>query len=76
MSHSRAKLNPLGRELLIARIDAGWSMRAAARAQGISAARASVLWRRYQREGAAAFAAEPSWPTAVRRRFRGGYHGA
>ena len=43
MSHSRAKLNPLGRELLISRIGAGWSMRAAARA--------SYVWWKYERLG-------------------------
>ena len=69
MSHSRAKLNPLGRELLISRIGAGWSMRAAARAQGISAARASVLWQRYQREGAAAFSERSSRPHHSPRRL-------
>jgi len=69
VSHSRAKLNLLGRELLISRIGAGWSMRAAARAQGISAARASVLWWRYQREGVAAFSERSSRPHHSPRRL-------
>ena len=62
MSHSRARLNPFGRQLLIARIDAGWSVRAAASAAGISRARAYVLRDRYRVEGPAAFALRSSRP--------------
>jgi transposase InsO family protein len=62
VSHSRAKLNALGRQLLIARIGAGWSMRAAARAQGLSPARASVLWHRFIVEGPRAYSERSSRP--------------
>ena len=70
MSHSRAKLNAFGRELLIGRIRAGWSIRAAARAQGVSAARACVLWQRYRLEGAAAFLERSSRPHRSPHRLR------
>jgi transposase InsO family protein len=70
VSHSRAKLNAFGRELLIGRIAAGWSIRAAARAQGVSAARACVLWRRYRLEGVVAFVERSSRPHRSPRRLR------
>ena len=69
MSHSRAKLNAFGRQLLIARIGAGWSMRAAARVQGLSPARASVLWLRFMVEGPRAYSERSSRPHHSPRRL-------
>lgn len=51
MSHSRARLNAFGRQPLITRIEAGWPVRAAASAGGISHTRAYVLRDRYRVEG-------------------------
>lgn len=62
MSHSKAKLTPLGRRLLIERIGAGCSLRRAAAAMGISATRASVLARRFRAEGEGAFVLRSSRP--------------
>lgn len=71
MSHSRTKLNALGRQLLVARIvKEGWSVAAAARAQGISRQRAYVLLRRYEREGELAFRPRSSRPLRSPRRTR------
>lgn len=69
MSHSRAKLNALGRQLLIARIvNERWPVAAAARAQGISRARAYVLLARYLIEGERAFELRSSRPRRISRR--------
>ena len=68
MSHSRARLNAFGRQLLITRIEAGWPVRAAAAAGGISRARAYVLRDRYRVEGPAAFALRSSRPHRSPRR--------
>lgn len=68
MSHSRAKLNAYGRELLCRRIQAGWSVRVAARSLGISHARAYVIWHRYLAEGEAAFELRSSRPHRSPRR--------
>jgi transposase InsO family protein len=68
VSHSRAKLNAFGRRLLITRIQAGWSLRAAGRAQGISHARAHAIWHRFLSEGEAAFALRSSRPHRSPRR--------
>jgi transposase InsO family protein len=62
VSHSRARLNAFGRQLLITRIEAGWPVRAAASAAGISRTRAYVLRARYRIEGPAAFALRSSRP--------------
>ena len=68
MSHSRAKLTPLGRQLLIERVLSGWSLRRAAAAMGISAARACVLARRFRTEGKGAFLLRSSRPHRSPRR--------
>jgi hypothetical protein len=68
VAHSRARLNAFGRQLLITRIDAGWSVHAAAAAGGISRARAYVLRDRYVLEGPAAFALRSSRPHRSPRR--------
>lgn len=68
MSHSMARLSPYGRELLCRRIQAGWSIRAAARSLGISHARGAIIWHRYLQEGEAAFALRSSRPHRSPRR--------
>lgn len=62
MSHSMAKLNPYGRQLLCERIALGFPVRVAARMVGISHARAYIIWHRYLDEGAAAFQLRSSRP--------------
>lgn len=69
MSHSRAKLNVLGRQLLIARVvQEQWPVARAAAAQGISRQRAHVLVRRFRDEGAGAFEPRSSRPRRSPRR--------
>lgn len=62
MSHSRAKLNPFGRRLLIERILGGWRVHAAATAAGISRQRAYVLVARFKAQGVVAFELRSSRP--------------
>ncbi len=62
MSNSRTKLTSFGRELLIARIQAGASLRAAAATLGVSASWAHVLWHRFVLEGGQAFVIRSSRP--------------
>lgn len=71
MSHSRAKLNPFGRQLLCERIASGVPVRVAAKMVGISDARAYVIWHRYLDEGPGAFALRSSRPHRSPRRTRG-----
>lgn len=68
MSNSRRKLTAFGRQLLIERIEAGWSLRRAAIALGISATWAWVLWHRFQLEGVDAFTPRSSRPHRSPRR--------
>lgn len=68
MSHSKTKLTPFSRRLLIERIDSGWSLRRSAAALGISAARASVIYRRFLVEGERAFIPRSSRPHRSPRR--------
>jgi transposase InsO family protein len=70
VSHSMARLNPFGRELLVQRIQAGWPVHRAAEAAGISDARAYVLWHRYLAEGERAFVLRTSRPHRSPRRVR------
>lgn len=70
MSQGTAKLNAFGRELLCTRISAGWTVRAAAVAAGISRQWAHVLWRRFQLEGERAFLARSRRPHRSPRRLR------
>jgi len=71
VSHSRSKLNALGRQLLVARIvNEGWSVASAAGAQGISRQRAYVILRRYRVEGEPAFTPRSSRPRRSPRRTR------
>lgn len=68
MIHSRTKLTAYGRQLLCERIQSGWSLRGAARAAGISPARAHALWHLYLRHREAAFAIRSSRPHRSPRR--------
>ena len=70
MSNSRRKLTPFGRELLISRIRAGSSLRAAATTLGVSASWAHVLWHRFLVEGALSFVIRSSRPHRSPRRTR------
>ena len=63
MAHRRAKLTVRGRELLIERIlEQGWSVAAAAEAQGVSRATAHKWLRRFHGEGSAGLADRSSRP--------------
>ena len=68
MFHSRAKLNAFGRGLLIDRIGAGWRVREAASAAGISRQRAYVLLARFRSEGPVALELRSSRPHRSPRR--------
>ena len=56
MVHRKPRLNFDGRQLIIARREAGWSSTAVAEAQGFSRATVHKWWRRYQAEGLAGLA--------------------
>ena len=57
MAHPRARLNVLGRELLVTRVEIlGWPVATAAEAQGISRATGHKWVRRFRTEGAAGLA--------------------
>jgi transposase InsO family protein len=62
VSNSRPRLSPFGRSVLISRIRAGWSLRRAAGALGVSATWAWVLWHRFLVEGEHAFTLRSSRP--------------
>lgn len=68
MSNSRSKLTAFGRQLLVERIQSGWSLRRAALALGISATWAWVLWHRFKVEGCVAFVLRSSRPHRSPRR--------
>jgi transposase InsO family protein len=67
MAHASARLTPLGRQLLVDRVTAGWTITGAARAAGISRQSGSKWWRRFRVEGAAGLIDRPS---AVRHQAR------
>src|SRR3954470_10533065 len=63
--HANARLSVKGRELLVARLWAGWSLMEAAEAAGVSE-RTARKWRaRHQAEGQAGLLDRPSTPTSV-----------
>ncbi len=63
MAHPRARLNVLGRELLVTRVDVlGWPVATAAEAQGISRATAYKWVRRFRAEGSPGLADRSSRP--------------
>jgi transposase InsO family protein len=53
MAHASSRLTPLGRQLLVDRIAAGWTISRAAQAGGISRQSGSKWWRRFRIEGSA-----------------------
>jgi transposase InsO family protein len=63
VAHPRARLNVLGRELLVTRVEAlGWSVATAAEAQGISRATGHKWVRRFRAEGRAGLVDRSSRP--------------
>ena len=63
MAHPRARLNVLGRELLVTRVEVlGWPVATAAEAQGISRATGHKWFRRFRLEGSAGLADRSSRP--------------
>lgn len=63
MAHSRAKLTPFGRLLLVQRVEVlGWTAAQAAEALGVSRATAYKWLRRYHEEGEAGLEDRPSRP--------------
>lgn len=68
MANSKSKLTAFGRQLLVERIQAGWSLRRAALTLGVSATWAWVLWHRFKTEGSAAFVQRSSRPHRSPRR--------
>lgn len=69
MSNSRPRLSAFGRSILVSRIKAGWSLRRAAAAMGVSATWAWVIWHRFLVEGDAAFSIRSSRPHGSPRRL-------
>jgi transposase InsO family protein len=67
MARARARLTPLGRQLLVDRIAAGWTISGAAQAGGISRQSGSKWWYRFRAEGSAGLIDRSS---AVRRQRR------
>lgn len=53
MSHPNARLNLFGRQLLIKRINDGWTQAQAAESAGISRATVAKWWRRFREQGEA-----------------------
>jgi transposase InsO family protein len=69
VAHAKSKLTPLGRLLLVQRIEAeGWPPATAAAAQGVSRATAYKWLRRWREEGAAGLADRSSRPHRCPRR--------
>jgi|SRR5919108_3532740 transposase InsO family protein len=70
MSNSRPRLSAFGRSILVSRIQAGWSLRRAAAALGVSATWAWVIWHRFVLEGTAALVIRSSRPHRSPRRLQ------
>lgn len=66
MSHPNARLNAHGRLLLVTRIEAGWTVSAAARAAGISRQTAGKWFKRYAEVGIDGLADASSRPHRIR----------
>lgn len=72
MAHSRAKLTPFGRRLLVDRVERlGWTVAAASEALGVSSATGHKWCRRYREEGAAGLEDRCSRPRHSPRRLSG-----
>jgi transposase InsO family protein len=69
MAHARAKLTVAGRQLLVARVAAGYTIARAAEAQGVSRATAAKWLRRYRLEGVAGLIDRSSRPKVSPRRL-------
>ena len=69
MAHARAKLTVAGRQLLVARISAGYTIARAAEAQGVSRATATKWLRRYRLEGLPGLVDRSSRPKLSPRRL-------
>lgn len=67
--HPRPRLNVFGRQLIVARREAGWSAAAAAEALGVSRATVHKWWRRYRAEGVCGLADRSSRPRSSPRRL-------
>jgi transposase InsO family protein len=76
VGHARAKLTVAGRQLLVARITAGYTIAKAAEAQGVSRTTATKWLRRYRTEGTAGLADRSSRPAHSPRRLDGAAEGA
>jgi len=66
VSHPNARLTEYGRFLLVRRIEAGWTVSAAARASGVSRQTASTWFRRYPESGREGLADASSRPHRTR----------
>ncbi len=69
MGHAKAKLTVAGRQLLVARIAAGYTIAKAAEAQGISRTTATKWLRRYRSEGVTGLVDRSSRPKLSPRRL-------
>jgi transposase InsO family protein len=69
MAHARAKLTVAGRQLLVARIQGGYTIARAAEAQGVSRATTAKWLRRYLLEGSAGLTDRSSRPKISPRRL-------
>ena len=69
MGHARAKLTVAGRQLLVARIAAGYTVARAAEAQGVSRTTATKWLHRYRSEGAPGLCDRSSRPRVSPRRL-------
>jgi transposase InsO family protein len=69
VGHARAKLTVAGRQLLVARISAGYTIARAAQAQGVSRTTASKWLRRYRTEGVTGLVDRSSRPKLSPRRL-------
>ena len=67
--HRRPRLNAFGRELLVERIEAGWSIRAVSEAANVSRATVYKWWRRYREEGVPGLEDRSSRPAHSPRRI-------
>lgn len=65
--HPRPRLNLYGRQLIVERLEAGWTAAAAAEASGVSRATVHKWWRRYRAEGLAGLADRSSRPKTSHR---------
>ncbi len=70
--HGRPRLNVFGRQLLIARLEAGWTASAAAEAAAVSRATVYKWWRRFKSEGETGLRDRSSRPRSSPRQLDAG----